>query len=383
LIAILLLSFFTHAIENVDGSGTPSGLEAQDQANQEDAQNCSDIPKGGKRVVSMASPMLSTAPNHAAMQNDQITYKVLHPTANTYRILFPTAYYRGCDYDGSYKTKKYACGAVFDPTFDQMMRHRVQTCLDKMNKRLPTFNGARVEYAIYPSVNAFKNENDFPDSANPALIIVGAKSIRSNMLNYADGLPCEEIMHEMTHITGLPDLYPETDPANGLPLDVKGHIIRDVPNTQTTNYDCRPTVERGNLMNDVYLFEKGRAIQVTGFCICDSETCAAAKPGPITSSHPKCPKGYSFQRETESPAMDSMYVSLFNGEPHRTIFVMNPHPQLPPLLSAGQLRHMIYPGCQKKNQAFYRCAKSSYDTTTSEGCAQSVHDCSQDNKWLD
>jgi len=384
----LLLSLsthFTHAIEAVDGSGEPNGIEALDQANQEDAQNCSDVPVGGKRIVNMHNPMASTAPK-MMMANDRIKYKIFHPDAQTYRLVFPVMYFRACDYTGHYRGKSrgggHSCGH-FDPAFDMIMRHRTQQCLDVMNKKMPSLNGAHIEYAIDPSYEAMIKNPDFgAKTGSPVQIAARAKGIRDDMMDYGADTACETLMHEMSHLTGLPDLYAETNMAEGLPLTPKGTVIRDAPHSTTAQYDCRAHAQRLNMMANEYAFNASQSIAMSGSCVCKREPCAA-QAAPIISSNPTCPEGYDLMKYDHATPMNAALMSLYKNVPGKFIYVYDPHVQLPPLLSDGQLRHMIYPGCQSKNLNFYRCSKGAYDTSVKNGCSRTTDDCRKDDKWLD
>jgi hypothetical protein len=132
------------------------------------------------------------------------------------------------------------------------MLRRTQQCLQLASTNIRGPGNQRLELLVVGPEEVGR----LPASERPAAndVTIEPPGFRANARAYGSDIPCPVIVHEVLHLLGLCDEYPETAP------DMVQH-----------NWTCRVLTEAPSVMRDLTVFE--RAIPASVTCDCASPLC--------------------------------------------------------------------------------------------------------------
>ena len=117
---------------------------------------------------------------------------------NSYSIPLVLSFYPTEDYSGS----------VSQDEVPEYYMNKVRTCMDQANQKLLGPNGEKLKINIQALTK--QNEDDC-NRDNAIGIAIGPPDFRSNTGKYGSDIDCPTITHEVLHLLGLCDEYPETE----------------------------------------------------------------------------------------------------------------------------------------------------------------------------
>lgn len=176
-----------------------------------------------------------------------------------------------------------------------------------------------------------------------------ANGIRSNALGYEADISCPVVLHEMLHLLGLPDEYP------------------DQPGLNEPHMDCRPFGPVNSIMRDHNQAEKAlapRPVYEVAMCECEVKGTACWELS-AKSNGKECPKGAKLVYQKFDASMRTSLNALNTGER----FVLDlakmreagfEAPKKQSIMFPAHFRAITEPGCRDVNDNYYQCSQNAY-----------------------
>ncbi|MES2769132.1 MAG: hypothetical protein V4596_08305 [Bdellovibrionota bacterium] len=259
------------------------------------------------------------------------------------------------------------------------------------------------------------------DKKVPAIQIkIRPQESRSSVKQYSESIPCETILHEVLHVLGLEDEYPETKAGfNKDPNENRYNYVRENP--EVVGFDCRATGPEYSIMYDeVSALDSVLPLEehTTKTCVCtqSEKVCENifVKNRKKISGGSQCPKGYTarisskIQRskidqmkfsgysdedielnlsieseEKKESKLPSLYYLKNGNTEFDLVTVKKLKPQRKSLLMPAHFRMVTSPNCFLKNQNYLKCTEGAYRNSMVHGsCSAEVKKCQSNIDWL-
>jgi hypothetical protein len=311
---------------------------------------------------------------------DQIMCMELKPGNENARILDTSGVNSHSNIEQRYKLSRdgntYKVGLDLDfysnnEEITNEVKMRLNICLERVNKLMKGPNGKRMEIYLHDPKQA---------SGNPpppvAIDLIDDVYHRSHSRAWNSHIDCKTMTHELLHLMGLCDEYPETS---------KGYIYNEntgqrefVENgAEFKAYDCRSIGPEDSIMrNQNNAFNN---VEPSNILI----LCNAAMGN---NENGEC-NGTELFYPSDSPEFESMRKEAeFHNIPIR---VAVNKPTSNSLLSPEQFKIITRPGCRKVNNNYYTCSQDAYTTSSAvsgvEGvsCIDKPDNCTKGNtSWI-
>lgn len=267
-----------------------------------------------------------------------------------------------------------------------LMYGRVQACLKEINTHLYTRDGYHLVFNIVPQ----ESVHDFRYRDILQSIVVGEHVKRVYSTHYDTAMDCRTLAHELFHLTGLVDEYPDAD------------------RVQPGNLDCRSYGPFDSLMRSPAVSALGHVYNRSGYirsCLCQTPGLCSRYSDVEKDQMKSCPKGYSAiemygllstQSYSETVSRQSLweYVSTYMKTEKQSrieykaddIVVLGVQDSTKPQDSwiyPAYVRNVIYPSCKIKNSIYYACSAEAYSQVSNTiGCGIKPTSC-YSQRWLD
>ncbi len=252
----------------------------------------------------------------------------------------------------------------------------------------------------------------------PTVIDILPKGTRAHSEGYSEDIDCPTVLHEVLHLLGLADEYPEK--TSGFIADREtGEVTFVEENPEFEGYDCRAVTVRESIMYNHWeavqaVLVPNRSKQLT--CVCEGRSgkrvCERLKkhknPAQILSAR-KCPRGTTSRSITEekySPQDLLTYLGVTPNSPGKDdssaptqiafqtmegdveAFTLAPFydgkakPMRESLLMPAHFRAIVYPLCESENKKYRECTEEAYQHSEVQECSQKAKECQSNLDWL-
>lgn len=358
----LVFCLSSHASEEEAVSSTPvqpeHALEAVARMYQ--AERCAEPEIGQTRIISRQSGDSTTG------INNPFHYVLTRQSESTYNVDL------NIQIEGN-------------PSLAEGLLERAQRCIAHPHFRMRTESGNEIQLRL---------NTEQASSLPVTKISVQPAGARSTSRAWASDIHCNTIVHELLHLVGLCDEYPEYTLA-----EEQGQSPSFVESPRY-QFDCRAVARSASIMAD----SNQGASYYLKYCECIStERCPeGAEIGQnhsneILTEEPECPEGtrqlISYNASTRISSETGMKTILQDvsnlGRPLEELpagFWMAGGPyyrSLPPPLREAHFRAIVFPECYERNGLFYRCSNHAYTTSYGEQrtCPVRPPECETD-EWL-
>jgi len=347
-IVILFFQIFLFRVEDVKAEAACPYPFFQDMLRNIQETNesvaCKELDIGQSKIVNFSDYESPTRISHK--------YEIIRKAEKEYRIRLNLVFL-----ENSLR------GAIFkkqNVSDNEEMSNKVRECLEQLNQHLRGPNGENISIELIGKEEA--REPKYQDIANP-VHISREKVDRETRQLYSLQSSCPTLAHELMHLLGLVDEYTET-------ID-----------TNLTRQDCRSKGPIDSIMHDHQeAFDFEEIFQQKQFekrCVCKQATCPAFSQNTI-SQLKSCPEGYDMestfskltsegvkfkQLQNASNAVGSTClggVGLFTSKPCFVLSVQSSGKIPNSILYPAHFKAIIFPGCQKANSTYYKCARDAY-----------------------
>lgn len=253
-----------------------------------------------------------------------------------------------------------------------------RTCLAQANEFIQGPNGAPL------SINLYEGDPSSPEAPALKTISINDSGHRSNSNSWSRDIEnsCPTIIHEILHVMGLCDEYPESQIGYVVNPET-GERTRTETGAEYTAFDCRALGPEDSIMRSQWAaFDR-----VNG-----PETKYLAYVCPRGTSEETCRKS---EPQTVSEFIrNEMYRSTLDPDSRQVIFfdpLEDPERPRPSsnLLSPTHLNAILFPDCHRINGDYYRCAQGAYLTSSEvsgipgQSCPEVPESCRSGNTdWI-
>lgn len=314
-------------------------------------------------------------------------YRLKRTKEGSFEVIFNVKFYRDDDTVDGFDTEA-------DPVLTTQFRKKATTCLREAEGKTNGPNGEKVIFKIY--------DGQDDESAPPEELVGIKESGRAHAHSWTQDINCSTILHELLHLTGLVDEYPEQ--SKGFVQDPKTGGWKFVEtNAEKTAYDCRKIYPKNSIMahDDLAWTESvAKWNMQTDYCSCNqADDCAGffkerkikfeqwvKKPTEVKIDYPnQCPAGFKKSPHTLKFPIPEEFKKLIDdgksvGGPlpqglspeeldKMTVsFTISPRtPSDNNLLEERHFNMIVFPGCLIKNQNYYQDAMNAYKTSRQNG----------------
>ncbi len=297
--------------------------------------------------------------NYKSPTGIQSKYELSRISENAYGVTLNLKFIKYPDNDASEQSK-----------INTDYHSKVNDCLKEVNPYLKGPSGESLVIQLKPPEKCTR-----PDH----LIEIGENGIRSHSEKYEANIDCTTIAHELLHLLGLVDEYPEkilgytVDPQTG--ARVLGNNV-----TSKNAYDCRAMGVENSIMRDhrmAFMAVQPKQIWEAKFCTCNAPDfeCSHFIATELQNFYRKnklteCPTKFKIQKDryetvgAELVGIPTTRPLLSFGLGQGQVYKIGTAPPArDSLLYPAQFRSIIYPGCQEKNSIYYSCAANAYLTS--------------------
>ncbi|MBL7688690.1 MAG: hypothetical protein JNJ49_11705 [Bdellovibrionaceae bacterium] len=262
---------------------------------------------------------------------------------------------------------------------------RVSNCFASLDGRIRGPNGEKVSFELYKH-----EDQNVPEP--PLVKLTMRPTGRANSRNWTEDMTCPEIFHELLHLVGLVDEYPER--SKGYRLNEKtGQYIFVEKDAEKVAFDCRKIYPLSSVMVDqsyaLLNSDSPYSVQVN-YCEGSPELLAKywdvqkrnwEKSGKVHYPS-KCPEGFRLTpTQQKFPAPEKLMREMEDGLPVKFVIPqkldieqMNKQVTIykweKRVISVIEPRHfnaILYPGCYEKNWEYYQDSQNAYRTSTANG----------------
>jgi len=238
-------------------------------------------------------------------------------------------------------------------------RQRLQSCIAESNKYLSSPDGKQLKLKLAPDSNA----KDRPMVHKVAL---SKKIDRANSGHWSSETSCGTMIHELGHLMGLVDEYPEHE--IGRIMKPGGTIHKVENNAQLSDFDCRAIGPADSLMHNhqeairVTKEQKVRVCKCHGNANTNEKTKACVSD--VYNMSPQqttCPPSALAIAESPWDLPADSYNSKGKTTGYNTFQRVIGKPR--GLLYPAQLSAILNPGCVGRNKTFFTCSQEAYKTS--------------------
>jgi len=377
LLLVLLFSSTLHAEELCDNKNKKNLTELAAILSSDLAPECQAPMPGAFKDVNIS--------RYGSLTRVEQIYRLKRTDDGNFEVTFNVSFYK--DTGASFSQMN-------DPSLTTKWREIAKNCLQKTDGKARGPNGELVTFKIYEGPN---NE-----SSPPGKLIGVRTSGRAHSSSWTDDLNCTGVFHELLHLTGLVDEYPERE--MGYVQDPKTSAWTFV-NTKPERiaFDCRKIYDKNSIMANsalAWAVETSNLDLRVDLCSCiQSDGCTRyfdekkkqaeeyfkkAYFQDQKFNYPnQCPAGFKkSEHNMEFPIADDIKKQFDDGKPiglpipeGLSFEDIQKMPQAYTIKqrSSGNLldpRHfnaIIFPGCLSKNHVYYQDSMNSYRTSRQNG----------------
>lgn len=248
------------------------------------------------------------------------------------------------------------------------MRNRIRGCAALHQNALRGPNGE--QFVLNPIVKK-EDKTAWHIGVSNSVSIEKTPNYRSDSENYAENISCAAILHELLHLLGLVDEYEESDPASPF---YRGCRVRG-PDSSIMS-DHYHAIQSLNLPAQSGMTYKTEVCMETAYgdrchpydIVSDNNDPSPSQADLLRLSSVHMFKGTLTQISKEengqrvlvnTPIID-MRVRFLRSE-KTTVKLLKGS-----VLEPAHFRAIVYPGCEKKNPLYYKCAQLAYKFPTPE-----------------
>jgi hypothetical protein len=243
------------------------------------------------------------------------------------------------------------------------MKSRVKNCLARSSYALLGPHGEKINLKIVEPAEA--------SELTPHRIDISTLS-RDTSTQFSFSpftTDCPAITHEVMHMLGLVDEYPE--PSLSVYRDSNNQMNYSWQNVGARAYDCRALGPKDSVMyQQDNAYKKANLPLLTIDCVCKTRACKEAlralknQPADVLMNVRSCPAGSdeNIHQNISDFDLGDAAGATFPAVDQMTIVLGNPKHPTASLLYPGEFNAIIHPGCAQ-NRLFYTCASNAYVTS--------------------